>query len=185
MKGFSILHVDPDTLLLSYANQWSNLYCEIWKEPPWNEDFWKPWKVRRELHREIRYQHGEAFLALVWDPEYEDGKVVGFTHGYSVTCQEMRIIAGNGLMNKFFKNRERVYYVDELGVAKEYRGRRISLWLTRSLIHAARDHGLTCMLLRTDMQAMAARHLYQRLGFTELKVHDAQHPDRTYWSLEL
>jgi ribosomal protein S18 acetylase RimI-like enzyme len=175
MKNLSILHVDSEKLLPETMKMWAELYCEIWKEPPWNEDFWKPREVKGEFRKELSRPHGEAFLAL------ENQKVVGFTHGYSVSCQEMREVAGNGLLNKLFKHTNRVYYIDELGVAKEYRGRHISIDLTNSLIQAVKCHGITCITLRTDMQAMAARNLYQKLGFKELKVCDAKYPNRTYW----
>lgn len=173
-----ISRVDVGNIPADTVKQWTELYCEIWKEAPWNEDFWKPSEVWREIYREITdNQHGEAFLAI------DDCKVVGFTHGYSVSCQEMREIAGSGLLDGLFERTERVYYIDELGVAKEYRGRHISVGLTRSLMQAAQNHGLTCITLRTDKQAGAARHLYQKLGFMELSVCDAKYPDRTYWVL--
>lgn len=173
-----IMHVDTRTIPTSTVEQWTNLYCGIWKEPPWNEDFWKPSEVWNEIRKEITdNQHGEAFLAL------DKNKVVGFTHGYSANRQEMAMIAGSDLLNELFEHTERVYYIDELGVAKEYRGQHISTDLTRALIQTAHERGLTCITLRTDKQAGAARGLYQKLGFTELAVCDAKYPDRTYWVL--
>ena len=179
MKSISIVRVDIGNMQAGIVEQWTELYCEIWKEPPWNEDFWKPTEVWQEIYREITdNRHGEAFLAL------NGRKVVGFTHGYSVSCQGMREVAGSDLLDGLFEHTERVYYIDELGVAKECRGRHISTDLTRSLIQAAQNHSLACVTLRTDTQAIAARHLYQKLGFTELAVCDAKYPDRTYWILQ-
>jgi ribosomal protein S18 acetylase RimI-like enzyme len=175
-----ILHVDASNISADIVRQWSELYCEIWKEPPWNEDFWKPTEVWQEIYQEITdNQHGEAFLAL------DKNKVVGFTHGYSVSRQEMRKVVGSDLLDELFEHTERVYYIDELGVAKGYRGLHISSRLTRSLVQVARGHGLTCITLRTDKQAGAARRLYQKLGFTELTVCDAKYPNRTYWLRQL
>ncbi|MFA6095208.1 MAG: GNAT family N-acetyltransferase [Candidatus Paceibacterota bacterium] len=168
------------------AEQWISLYCEIWKEPPWNEFFWRHSAVKADFIRELSLLHGQGFLAI--DPDLVvlgERSVIGFTHGYSVSMYEMRIIAGSGFLNSFFKCRERVYYIDELGVAKEYRGKGISLRLTRLLVDSARSNGLDCVLLRTDTKAVPARGLYYKLGFTELTACDAKYPDRTYWSLKL
>jgi ribosomal protein S18 acetylase RimI-like enzyme len=179
MKDFSIVRVSMLTISTEMLTSWADLYCEIWKEPPWNEDFWKVSDVIADFRKEMCNPHTEAFLAL------DGNRVVGFTHGYSVGSQEMREIAGSDLLDGLFKNIEHVYYVDELGVAKAYRGRHISIDLTYSLIRAAQAQGLTCITLRTDKLAGAARGLYEKLMFKELEVCDVAYPNRTYWKLEL
>lgn len=190
MKGLLLLRADTKNMDPNVLKTWTQLYCDIWKEPPWNENFWKPHLVLKDFRNELSRPHGEAFLALVYGvSRMMNGRpcldTVGFTHGYSVSIQEMREIAGNGGLNVLFKRRKRIYYVDELGVAKEYRGRGISLVLTRSLIETAKESGLTCVALRTDKQAVVARKVYGQLGFVEMPVQDTKHPERTYWVLEI
>lgn len=179
MKDLSIVRVGAGVIPQGLLVSWSKLYCEIWKEPPWNEDFWQPENVAEDLSREMQYPDAVGFLAV------DRGRVVGFTHGYSVSRDELRIIAGNGLLDHLFEKNERVYYVDELGVAASHRGRRISLRLTSPLIEHARKCGVGGVTLRTDVEATAARHVYRELGFTELSIRDAVHPSRTYWFLGL
>jgi ribosomal protein S18 acetylase RimI-like enzyme len=166
--------IAPETL-----KQWAELYCKIWQEPPWNEDFWRPEEVIKDFQTEMRNPDATAFLAFVGD------KVVGFTHGYSVNKVELQGIASNNMLDSVFCNGERVYYVDELGVDKDYRGHQIGHTLTAKLIDSARASGIKRVVLRTDIQASAARRVYQRMAFKDLKINDANYLSRTYWLLEL
>ena len=179
MKDLSIVRIRAGAIPSGLLDSWAKLYCRIWKEPPWNEDFWRPESVAQDLSREMLNPDAAAFLAV------QGERVIGFTHGYSVSCEELREIAGNNLLGHLFEERGRVYYVDELGVAASYRGRGISLCLTAPLIEHARSRGIGRVTLRTDIEAPAARHVYRKLGFTELPAHDAAHPSRTYWFLDL
>jgi len=179
MKNVSVVEVNINTIDARTLQQWAECYCEIWKEPPWLEDFWKPEDVIADFRKEMARKHSVAFLAL------NEGSVVGFTHGYSVGRDELKDIAGSDLLDGLFKENERLFYVDELGVVAKYRGNRISLKLTKALLRAAYVKGLCDIVLRTDIKADAARHVYEELGFTELNVHDAAYPDRTYWLCRL
>ena len=155
---------------------WANLYCEIWKEPPWNEDFWKSVDVIADFQKEMRNPHAEAFLS------FAEQKVVGFTHGYSVSKDELGVIAGSNLLDGLFEKSDRLYYVDELGVQKDYRGQGMAMSLSRELMRAAHVyHGIQKTVLRTDTEAIPARKVYCALGFKEVTVHDAKYPNRTYW----
>jgi len=155
--------------------QWAELYCEIWKEPPWNEDFWKPEEVIKDFQTEMSNPDSAAFLLLV------DGSVKGFTHGYSVNREELRAIANNDLLDTIFSEDKRIYYIDELGVAKECRGLGFGKLLTARLQSEALGMGIRKVVLRTDTQAKAARRVYEESDFIDLKVFDANYPNRTYW----
>ena len=179
MKDLTVVRIGAGVIPPELLESWAKLYCEIWKEPPWNEDFWQPENVAVDLSREMQNPDAVAYLAL------DQNRVVGFTHGYSVSRDELQEIAGNTMLDHLFEKNDRVYYVDELGVATSYRGQRISLYLTASLIEHARERRVSSVTLRTDVEAVAARHVYRELGFTELTVHDAAHPSRTYWFLDL
>jgi len=159
---------------------WAGLYCRIWQEPPWNENFWRPESVVEDFRREMARPDALAFLAL-----NDRSAVIGFTQGYSVSQIELREIAGSSLLDFLFVENERIYYVDELGVDSSYRGNHLSLRLSRALIDEVRSRGIKQVILRTDIQALAARHVYRELGFKELSTHDIKYPTRTYWSLTL
>lgn len=179
MKSSLIVRVSMAAISTELLQSWASLYCQIWQEPPWNEDFWRPEKVVEAFKQEMARPDALAFLAL-----NDQSAVIGFTQGYSVSPTELREIAGNNLLDFLFEKNERVYYVDELGVDSSYRGNRLSVSLSRALIAEISDRGITQVVLRTDIQALAARHVYKELGFGELPVHDAQYPTRTYWSLK-
>ena len=67
----------------------------------------------------------------------------------------------------------------------QYRGQGLSFNLTSSLIQVVRILGLKSIVLRTHLKAHVARHVYEKIAFSELDVHDAKYPERTYWLLEV
>lgn len=160
------------------ARQCAELYCKIWKEPPWCEDFWTPEGVVRTLSEEMKRQDAECYLA-------ENGAVIGFTWGYSVNCQELSEIAGNSQLDFITENAPRVFYVDELGVDPDNRLRGVGRTLTLKLLHHAKGRGFYRIIVRTDSRAIPARTLYGHLGFVELDIRDSRHENRTYWLLNL
>lgn len=159
----------------------ARLYCKIWREEPWTEDFWTPEAVMQDMRMELARSCAEGYLAVNED----DSTVLGFTWGYAVSQPEMQIISGNGKLDFLFSSDDRVFYVDELGVAQWYRRLRLGNSLTANLLVAARAYDINLVTLRTDKRAEAARSLYQKIGFKDLLVEDPQYPDRTYWALSI
>ena len=53
MKDLNIVRVSAGVISKDLLESWAKLYCEIWKEPPWNEDFWVPEKVAEDLTMEM------------------------------------------------------------------------------------------------------------------------------------
>lgn len=182
----------------------ANLYCNIWKESPWNEDFWKTDEVLVEMKNQLAKRGAEGILALyereLYYYEYENHHdlfslperpdqdqllvVVGFTWGYRITRSMARQISGSKLLDDVFKRKGPVYYIDELGVASEFRDKKIGWGLTTRFIENT-ELGSKAFLLRTDKKAEAARALYFKLGFKDLQIEDNFYPDRTYWLLEV
>ncbi|MEI6304796.1 MAG: GNAT family N-acetyltransferase [Candidatus Taylorbacteria bacterium] len=178
MKDTSLVRVNMNTCPLETLLEWAECYCEIWKEPPWNEDFWQPQEVIKDFKGLMLKPGSAAFLAV------QDGMIAGFTLGYSVNREELRVVAGNSMMDPLFVEYPRVFYIGELGVALRYRGQKISPPLTAALLNVAREFGLRAVVLRTHVKAYAARCVYKKLAFTELSVNDAKYPERTYWLLK-
>lgn len=157
----------------------AKLYCEIWKEPPWNEYFWTVDGVTEDLKRQVNMSGAKGFFAT------NDGEVVGFTWGYLTTQSAMRNISESESLDFLFSDIECVFYLAELGVCRSFREHKIGEKLTVALLGELAKDGTRLVVLRTDIKANAARRLYQKIGFTDLMVKDGKHEDRTYWVLPL
>lgn len=170
-----VARVDMTQISHGTLRKWAELYCLIWKEPPWNEDFWTIEGVIADIHKGMREPSAEAFLA------FENDALVGFTWGYEVSREKLREIAGWAHLDFIFEQ-GRVFYIDELGVDRSCRGKDLGKALSEALIERVENgHRIFIAALRTDIKAEAARGLYQRLGFKEVPIADSQHPNRTYW----
>jgi|GEM_PF-542774 len=181
------------------------VYCDVWREPPWNEDFWKTENVLQDMSRELARPGADCFIATYVEGlgycEYENHhdlsqipvrrseeeriNVLGFTWGYPVNSGEAREISGSDCLDGLFVFEEKVFYIDELAVQKFYRGQKIGAELSKLLIKSAKGQGSFKVILRTDKKATAAKKLYAKMGFRDLKTEDSNHPNRTYWLLEL
>ena len=157
----------------------AQLYCEIWRESPWNEDFWTVPAVSDDIFQQAEKP---AFVGLV---AVQEDDVLGFTWGYAVDKLSIREIAGHEKLDVVFCDDEQMFYVAELGVASTHRGKKVGEHLTRKLIDSAKDSGIKSVLLRTNIKAERARALYAHLGFVDLCIEDEVHKDRTYWLLRL
>lgn len=191
----------PEEILRSCAE----LYCNVWKEAPWNEDFWKPEEVLVDISKEMSRQGADCFIAFyvaglgyceyenkhnlsekpIARTEEERTRVLGFTWGYPVDAKEMRDISGNNYLDRWFTLGKKMFYVDELAVKNDYRGQKIGSELSRLLIKSAKSQGFRKAILRTDKKAVAAKRLYVKMGFRDLEIEDSTYPNRTYWLLEL
>ncbi len=175
----------------------AELYCRVWQEPPWNEDFWKPNEVVVDIREALKKPCAMGYIVIasayvtppIWGggsgtPPTEKKYVAGFTLGYEVTKAEMAEISGHQQLNNLF-NGTRVFYIDELAIAKKHRQKGLATEISWQLLRFAESQGIGVVVLRTDKKAQAARVLYQGLGFKELEVADATYQDRTYWALDL
>ncbi len=180
------------------------LYCNIWKEPPWNEDFWTPDKVIQDIKEQLEIPLSQGFVATRRRKPYNYERMdlcgakatgyseedlmepIGFTWGYEVDISDISRISG--IPKREWKKvigSKRTFYIDELGVDRDWRKHGIGAKLSRKLLDQMPSLGVVYVTLRTDVEAIAARSLYQKLGFKEIRITDAQYPDRTYWLLSL
>jgi ribosomal protein S18 acetylase RimI-like enzyme len=159
--------------------QCAKLYCEIWKEPPWNEDFWQPAEVMRDITQQLKKTKAVGFLGI------QNGEVVGFTWAYAVTSTDMNNISGGRNLDYLFQTGNQVFYIDELAVSPRFRNQGKGESLSRALLFEIKKSGCNLITLRTDKKAKAARLLYQKLGFKDQMIEDKKYPDRTYWVLSL
>lgn len=173
-RVFSI--VDLSVVDDSDLTEAAKLYCDVWKEPPWCETEWTPDGVAADFRRGIAKDNGIALIAI-----YE-GKIVGFTSGWSVGPEEIAEKTDSMLDISHFGG-QAVYYIAELAADQNCRRAGIGKQLSLDLMAKARQNGAERFLLRTNVQALAARVLYQSLGFRETGIADGQFADRTYWVL--
>lgn len=153
----------------------AELYCEVWKEPPWNEGFWKVDEVIADMLLQMKNKPAIFLVAIC------DNQIVGFTWGYEAEKELMRSICGSLILDQFFEKHKACFYVDELATHIHFRYKGIGRKISLVLLGEARSIGQNRFILRTDVKAHAARSLYSKIGFKDLKITDANYPDRTYW----
>ncbi len=155
----------------------AEIYCKIWKEPPWNEDFWTVESVVKDLKEQSKRQN---FVLLAALNGTED--IVGFTWGYEVNTLDLSKISGHPeSIWKDIIQQKRCFYVDELGVDINHRGKKIGKKLTIRLLREISLIKINHITLRTDIKAVPARSLYQKVKFKEIDLTDKEHGKRTYW----
>ncbi len=155
----------------------ARLYCEIWREPPWEEDFWTVEGVVDDIRRQLANQNAVLMIGI-------NGKgVVGFTWGYEVSLSQACEMCGHEVSDRFPPG-ARPFYIDELAVASGKRERGLGYSLSLDCLSEARSHGLNCGFLRTDIGAIPAKRVYSKLGFEDSFLPDPKYPHRTYWFLK-
>ena len=157
----------------------AKLYCQIWREPPWNEDFWTEEGVLGDIRETLQKSLSRAFVAIF------DGTIVGFTWGYGVSKRDLQNISGGDELDVVFETHQKVFYISELGVALQSRKYGVGKKLTKRLINIAKNSGFSAITLRTDINATPAIELYKSLGFEETSATDEKNQTRTYWLLVL
>lgn len=145
------------------------LYQEIFAEPPWNE-CWSYEDVLEDINFCLRQKDPIILVAE------RKRKIVGFNWGYRLPLKKFPFL-GKKLDKKCF-------YVDELGVKKEFRRRKIGTRLMQELIKKAKRLFYSSMLLRTDVKGVAYL-FYLSLGFKDIEVRDPKYPERTYMKKEI
>ncbi len=179
--GITSLTIADDKLDL-FIESTTKLYCEIWAEPPWNETHWTEQGVAEDIRTALSRTGAHCYVA-VRRSGHAFGSIVGFTWGYRVSPAELHAISHSEHVAKLAERP--TFYIAELGVQRAYRSSGIGLELSEELIDQIRERGFRQAVLRTHIHAVAARKLYERLGFRELPFADGTHPDRTYWILTL
>jgi len=180
-QSLMILSMANSQVTEEILDKCAKLYCSIWQEPPWNEDFWKSEEVKEDIVRDSKKEAADCMIAVVEDRT----KVVGFTWGYMASAGYLDEISGSTFFTSSGKFAGKNFYVDELGVDANCRGLGVGKLLSKSLIDHAVANRAGSLVLRTDEKAIAAKTLYRKLGFVEISVRDAKYPTRTYWHLEM
>lgn len=155
----------------------ANLYCRIWKEPPWNEGFW----IERDVMADIMEQFEKPKAIFI--TAIDNGLVIGFTWGYEVDKKEMRKISHGNKLDAIFCDQTTLFYVDELAVDSKFRNKGVGRLLTGKLIKQSSKYRITGWSLRTHKDAIKAKRLYKQIGFNNLEIADERYKERAYWLL--
>ncbi len=178
-KPLEISIFNGTNIKLAPLKEIATLYCDVWREPPWNESFWVVEDVVNDILEEMQKNDAHIIVASYGN------SVIGFSWGYTVSQKDMRQIIGNKSLDYLFEDNSKVAYIDELATTSVSRCKGIGKTLSESLVQELSNCGVTKITLRTDEKAMPARHLYNALTFNELAARDFEHKTRTYWLLVL
>ena len=97
-------------------------------------------------------------------------------HGY-VWVENGRIL-GNVTLIHFKRNQQRYYFIANVSVHPDFRGRGIARQLTARSLQHVKEKGGKSVFLQVREDNPAAIHLYQSLGFTEIMR-------RTNWTVDV
>ena len=164
-----------------YFRKTAELYCEIWKESPWYEDFWRVEGVVEDIRTQSKKKNAISLIALD-----DQENIIGFIWGYQVSTKRLAEISGH--TTSFWKEiigTNAIFYVDDFGVKSEWRGNGIGQSLAAELIKRIPRSEIKAVTLRTDVDAGPARTVYAKIGFEESSVRDQKHKNRSYWLMKL
>jgi len=176
--------------------KWARLSRQIWLRRPWRYNFTIE-RLLWGLGRNMGEPFSKACAAFT-----EEENLVGFTIGYKASREGLRSLSKSNDLDWLFPSRwghwipcwvrrllripQGVFYIAEFGVDPNRQGQGIGQSLACAILSAVRGEGIfKVIVLRTEEQALAARHIYERAEFKELSVRDGGHPGRTWWVLRL
>jgi len=162
-----------------YITGTAKVYCEVWKEHPWNEHFWTAEGVTADIQKELTKNNACGYAML------NGIKVVSFSWGYEVSRDGLAEISGSHKLDMIFEDDKKIFYVDELGTLSGHRRQSLGKNISWQLLASVEEKGFDLAILRTEAEANAAQALYKKLGFKELPVLDEKHRSRSYWVLDL
>jgi len=187
MNGLSTVRyvpIEDKMFVLPIMRKCAELYCRIWKEPPWEESYWIPPMFMAQIRTAFARRGYVGLLALCADNPGVYASVVGFIWGYLARSGDITDVSSNQcLPDSIFRLYPEVFYLAELGVDPAYRNRGIGTQLSRDLIDKLKGQGSQPISLRTHIDDIPGRNIYAGLGFEELPIADRQFSPHTYWLL--
>jgi ribosomal protein S18 acetylase RimI-like enzyme len=155
----------------------NQLYCEVWKEPPWEEFFWTHEIVEKYID-DTRSKPNSIWLLIKTGEQ-----LIGFALGYEVDQVMMQEISGHSGLDHLFDNKRRVFYDAEVAVLTKHRRNGLGSKLILEKVRFAKQVGCQTIVVRT--KAESAKIMLTKLGFHDTMISDGSDPERTYWQLEL
>jgi ribosomal protein S18 acetylase RimI-like enzyme len=171
----------------SLIEQITDIAYHAFREPPWNDDLEKP-RLHLGLGVDLMRCNASAYIARTNVANH----IVGYILGYEVVRMTedprdltLGQISGANSLDYLFDQSSRVFYMDTICVDANFRQKQTAYKLVINQIDELCLKGFTCYIGRTAISNVSMKSLFNKLGFKELKIHDALYPDRTFWLLEL
>ncbi len=158
----------PKNQLLSAAK----LYCEIWQEEPWNEE-WTIERASDKLTKILSREGSLLIFAMIND------EVCGFVGGKPTTTEELDERTKKSLADTL--NPNEIFSIAEIGVGNTQRGQGLGKKLLGGMIERVSPDNDVRVVLHTDIKAESAKRLYASLGFRDTAITDSKVPTHTYW----
>lgn len=146
------------------------LYCETWKEPPWNEFHWQKEQVVRDIAVEKRND--------IWLVAKTNGPIIGFAAGRIVNAIDREELKGGGIALP-----EATAFITEIGVRPYARLCGLGRELNGLLVRHFKLIGTESIVART--KAAGAIRIFESAGFEKTPVSMPSDPDRFYWILKI
>lgn len=158
----------------------ARLYTEIFREEPWNENL-NPAEIMAIMIEQFNKPRAVALVVL------QNGEVIGFAWMYEIVPSDLEEGTRYSPELKFlFRPGQRVFYFQEVGVKREFRGQGIGEQLAREALEKGKTLGMRIAVLSTSREAAPALRMFSRLGFKDSGiVRPPEELGRTYWVLEL
>jgi len=146
------------------------LYCETWKEPPWNEFDWQADKVIRDIAVERRND--------IWLMAKTNKSIVGFAAGRVVKAIDREDFDRCEIVLP-----EVTAFITEIGVKPDARLRGLGREMNSLLVRHFKLIGMRSIVART--KAAGAIRIFESAGFEKTNVSMLSDPERFYWILKI
>jgi len=149
------------------------LRCPICQQPL--VDFWEPKKVKKDIKNELNRLMSSCYLLV----EENSEKVVGFTWGYAIEAKELekhlKLPGVAERLKKHYPAEKLFVYQDEIGLHKNYQGKKLGKVLFLAHVLDFVNQGLNISVVRTKTLPPTVTYpWYKRIGYKVIqKYNDA------------
>ncbi|MCD4762122.1 GNAT family N-acetyltransferase [bacterium] len=133
-------------------------------------DFWSKEQVQKDIKNELGRSSSICYLLI----ENESGKVIGFTWGFLMRPGEfeahLELEGFARALADFFPNADFFVYQDEIGIIKNYQGRKLATVLFKKLFSEMRERGNTVGVARTKLKprSLVSKWYEEKLNFKRI-----------------
>lgn len=156
------------------------VFCEVFCEKPWSDDP-EPGEAMKDLNRQFKKPNALTLAAK------RKGKVIGFAWMYELFKDDLGKEERHSLrLKQFFEGNKRIFYLQQLGVKKDFRRNGTGKHLVKKIIQKARARKGDTLILSTCIKAGAMISLLKKMGFQDTGImRPPQKLERTYWTFQL
>ncbi len=160
IDGIRYLKVDSPQEVIPYRAGFVGAYQMIFREPPYSERFF-PAEAEAVLQRVLQTPGHITLLAVSGNR-----RVVGFGAGVPLASRSDVHRDMHGLLPV-----QHTFYLAELGVLPEYRGRGVGSMLVRKRLELIDRQVYTHVVLRASVRHQNIWEMYKSMGFEDIGVY--------------